>query len=47
MANKQSQWFCPYCGVTLTLYIRPSEPPTHNCKKKLHKPIQLTKKETE
>jgi len=34
-------WKCQACGAKITLYIRPVEPPTHACKKRANRVIEL------
>lgn len=36
-------WECETCKIRVTLYVNPLEPPTHNCKKKSKRLIQLKK----
>lgn len=45
MADRKSEWVCRVCGVKVTLYITPSEPPTHTCQKQRNQVTNLTKKE--
>lgn len=45
MADRKSEWFCGVCGVKIALFVTPSEPPSHFCKKQKNQPITLTKKE--
>jgi len=45
MADKKSEWFCGVCGVKVALFVTPSEPPWHFCKKQRDKQITLIKKE--
>lgn len=40
-------WECEFCKVRVTLYVKPLEPPIHNCKKKSKRLIQLKNKEEE
>jgi hypothetical protein len=45
MANRKSEWICRKCGAGVTLFIKPSEPPTHECKKQRNQITQLVKKD--
>jgi hypothetical protein len=45
MADRKSEWVCRKCGARVTLYIKPSEPPTHACQKQRNQIIQLVKKD--
>ncbi len=44
MANKRSEWECRVCGQQVTLFVRPSTPPSHTCKKQRNQIINLTLK---
>lgn len=44
MEDRKSQWECRNCGQTVTLWVRPSAPPTHTCKKSRNQTINLTLK---
>jgi hypothetical protein len=37
-------WECERCHVQVVLYLPPSAPPTHRCRKTTNKTIQLTQK---
>jgi len=37
----KQQWICERCGVSVTLHVMPSETPTHPCRKKAGRIIQL------
>lgn len=45
MADRKSEWICRHCEVKVTLFVTPSSPPTHSCKKKANQEIQLVKQE--
>ena len=43
--NMKTKWRCERCGVTVTLYVNPSQPPTHPCSKKLKQTLPLNRVE--
>ena len=34
---------CPVCGETVTLYVNPSQPPSHACKQNADKVVEFVK----
>jgi hypothetical protein len=44
----RQRWYCPSCGVAVTTFVQPKEPPVHPCRKKANRitNLQLEKEET-
>jgi transposase-like protein len=45
--STRQHWHCPSCGVSVTTFVTPVEPPSHPCPKKANRITSLQQQEKE